>query len=42
MKVLSINFNRPVKKKDLFSLSFLKKYKQKSWAEIEKILADEN
>ena len=42
LKVLSINFNRPVKKKDLFSLSFLKKYKQKSWAEIEKILADEN
>jgi hypothetical protein len=42
LKILSINFNRPVKKKGLFSLSFLKKYKQKSWAEIEKILADEN
>ena len=42
LKVLSISFNRPIKKKDLFSFSFLREYKRKSWAEIEKILADEH
>lgn len=42
LKILSIRFNQPVKKRDLFSFSFLRSYKQKSWAEIEKILTDEN
>jgi outer membrane biogenesis lipoprotein LolB len=42
LKMLRINFNRPVKKKEAFSLSFLADYRQVSWEEIEKILADEN
>ncbi|MGB2764523.1 MAG: hypothetical protein WBC02_03950 [Candidatus Aminicenantaceae bacterium] len=41
LKILNINLNQPIKK-GTFSLSFLDKYKRKSWAEIEKILADEN
>ncbi|NIM58271.1 MAG: DUF4292 domain-containing protein [Candidatus Aminicenantes bacterium] len=41
LKVLRINLNRPLKK-GVFSLSVLERYEQKSWAEIEKILTDEN
>ena len=41
LKILNINLNQPIKK-GAFSLSFLDKYKRKSWAEIEKILTDEN
>ena len=41
LKILRINLNRPFKK-DAFSLSILGRYERKSWAEIEKILADEN
>lgn len=42
LKILRIDFNRPVNKSRAFSLSFLAGYKQVSWEEIEKILADEN
>lgn len=42
LKILRIDFNRPVDKNRAFSLSFLSEYKQVSWEEIEKILADEN
>jgi outer membrane biogenesis lipoprotein LolB len=42
LKILRIDFNRPVNKNRVFSLSFLAGYKQVSWEEIEKILADEN
>ncbi len=42
LKILRIDFNRPVNKNRAFSLSFLAGYKQVSWEEIEKILADEN
>lgn len=41
LKILRINLNQPLKK-GTFSLSVLGKYERKSWAEIEKILADEN
>ncbi len=41
LKILRINLNRPLRK-GAFSLTILEKYKRKSWAEIEKILADEN
>ena len=41
LKVLRINLNQPLKK-GIFSLSVLGKYERKSWAEIEKILANEN
>lgn len=41
LKILDIYFNRPIKE-NVYSLSFLDKYEQKEWAEIEKILADEN
>jgi hypothetical protein len=42
LKMLRIDFNRPAKKKNAFSLSFLADYRRVSWEEIEKILADEN
>jgi hypothetical protein len=41
LKILRINLNRPLKK-GAFSLSVLGRYERKSWAEIERILADEN
>lgn len=41
LKILSINFNQPIKK-GVFSLPFLENYRRVSWAEIEKILANEN
>lgn len=41
LKILRINLNRPLKK-GTFSLSVLGRYERKSWAEIEKILANEN
>ena len=42
LKILWIDFNRPAKKKNAFSLSFLDNYRRVSWEEIEKILANEN
>lgn len=42
LKILRINFNRPAKGKEAFSLSFLTDYRRVSWEEIEKILTDEN
>ncbi len=42
LKILRVDFNRPAKKKQAFSLSFLTSYKRVSWEEIEKILANEN
>jgi hypothetical protein len=39
LKILRINLNRPLKK-GAFSLSVLGRYERKSWAEIERILAD--
>ena len=41
LKILRINLNKPLKK-GAFSLSVLRRYERKSWAEIERILADEN
>jgi len=41
LKILRINLNQPLKK-GTFSLSVLGRYERKSWAEIEKILANEN
>ncbi len=41
LKILRINLNQPLKK-GAFSLSALGRYERKSWAEIEKILANEN
>ena len=43
LKILKINLNRPIKK-DAFSIAFLKKFEEKSWAEIEKMFDknDEN
>ena len=41
LNILDMVFNRIIKK-GAFSLAFLKKYEQKSWAEIEKILSDED
>lgn len=41
LKILRIEFNRPVQRGDPFSLSFLASYRRVSWEEIEKILADE-
>jgi outer membrane biogenesis lipoprotein LolB len=41
LRILRISLNRPLKK-GTFSLSILGKYQRKSWAEIEKILANEN
>jgi len=41
LKILRINFNQPIKK-EVFSLSILECYERKNWAEIEKILANEN
>jgi hypothetical protein len=41
LKILRINLNRPLKK-GAFSLSVLGRYERKSWAEIERILANEN
>ena len=41
LKILRINLNRPLKKR-AFSLSVLGRYERKSWAEIERILANEN
>lgn len=41
LKILSINFNQPLKK-EAFSLSILESYERKNWAEIERILANEN
>jgi outer membrane biogenesis lipoprotein LolB len=42
LKILRVDFNRPAKKKNAFSLSFLDNYRRVSWEEIEKILANEN
>jgi len=42
LRVLRLSFNKPLKKKDPFSLAFLANYKRVNWEEIEKILADEN
>lgn len=43
LKTLKINLNRPIKK-DAFSIAFLEKFEEKSWAEIEKMFGknDEN
>ncbi|MFQ6082039.1 MAG: DUF4292 domain-containing protein [Candidatus Aminicenantia bacterium] len=41
IKILNINFNQPVKA-NVFSLSFLKNYQQKTWEEIAKILENES
>lgn len=41
LKILGINFNQPLKK-EAFSFSILASYERKDWAEIEKILANEN
>ena len=41
LKVLRVDFNRPVKKKKAFSFDFLARYQCVSWEEMEKILADE-
>lgn len=41
LKILSINFNQPLKN-EAFSLIFLENYERKNWAEIEKMLANEN
>ena len=42
LKIIRVGLNRPAKKKEAFSLSFLADYRRVSWEEIEKILADEN
>lgn len=42
LKILRIDFNRPVKKKKAFSFDFLARYQHVSWEEMEKILADEH
>lgn len=42
LKILRIDFNRPVNMNKAFSFSFLARYKQVSWEEMEKILANEN
>ncbi len=42
LRVLRLSLNKPLKRKDPFSLAFLANYKRVSWEEIEKILADEN
>ncbi|MDH5466487.1 MAG: hypothetical protein OEY25_03620 [Candidatus Aminicenantes bacterium] len=42
LRVLRLSFNKPIKKKDSFSLDFLANYRRVSWEEIEKILSDEN
>ena len=36
LKTLQINLNRPIKK-DAFSVAFLERFEEKSWAEIEKM-----
>ncbi|MGD2246125.1 MAG: lipoprotein insertase outer membrane protein LolB [Candidatus Aminicenantes bacterium] len=41
LKILRIDFNRPVKKKNAFSFDFLARYRRVSWEEMEKILTDE-
>jgi hypothetical protein len=41
LKILSLSFNQPLNQ-ETFSLSFLERYKRKSWEEIEKILGNEN
>lgn len=41
LKILRISLNQPVKK-EVFSFSILESYERKNWAEIEKILANEN
>ena len=41
LKILRVDFNRPVKKKNAFSFDFLARYRRVSWEEMEKILADE-
>lgn len=42
LKILRVDFNRPVKKKKAFSFDFLASYQHVSWEEMEKILADEH
>ena len=42
LKILRLDFNRPVKKKKAFSFDFLARYQRVSWEEMEKILADEH
>lgn len=42
LRILRLNFNKPLKKKDSFNLAFLANYRRVSWEEIERILADEN
>lgn len=41
LKILSINFNQPLKS-EAFSSSFLKDYEPKTWAEIERLIENEN
>lgn len=41
LKILAINFNQPLKER-VFALIFLKKYKRKTWAEIEEMLDEKN
>ncbi len=41
LKILRINLNKPLRK-GAFSLSVLGRYERKSWAEIDKIVANEN
>lgn len=41
LKVLRLSFNKPIKE-GAFSVAFLANYEEKSWAEIEKILSNEN
>ncbi len=41
LKILAINFNQPIKK-GVFSFEHLKKFKRKTWAEIEEILNEKN
>ena len=42
LRILRLNFNKPLKKKDSFTLAFLANYRRVSWEEIERMLADEN
>ncbi len=41
LKILAINFNQPLKE-GVFSQEFLKRYEQKTWAEIEEMLNEKN
>lgn len=41
LKILSLDFNQPLKS-EAFSTSFLKDYEPKTWAEIERLIENEN